>query len=149
MKGWKRLLVLVLALALINGATFAVVVVNQENGVYPIDGDSIAIPIISTLFASSFVLPFLVLIGLLPGAQFLSRLCSRGRAWSIGMALLLFALYLAAALFAVGGAGYWAIPSHYWIAVSYLLLLSALALFLVLDARRLLSNWSLNRARVG
>jgi hypothetical protein len=142
MKGWKRLLVLTLALVLINGATWVVVVENQHNGVYPIDGDSIGIPIISTLVASSFVLPLLVLIGLLPGAQFLSRLCSRGQAWTVCVNLLLFALYVAAALFAIGGAGYWAIPNHYWITVCYFVLLLALVLFFALDARRLLSNFS-------
>lgn len=142
MRGWKRLLVLILALVLVNGATWVVVVENQHSGIYPIDGDSIGIPIISTLVASSFVLPLLVSIGLLPGTQFLSRLCSRGRAWTVCVNLLLFTLYAATALFAIGGAGYWAIPNHYSIAACYFVLLVVLSLFFVLDARRRLSNFS-------
>jgi hypothetical protein len=45
MKGWKRVFVLTLVLAVINGVTWVVVVKNQRDGVYPIDGDSIGIPI--------------------------------------------------------------------------------------------------------
>lgn len=117
MKRWQRLLVFILSLVLINRTTWIVVEENQRNGLYPVEGDSISIPIFGTQGASLFALPFLVLIGLLPGARFLNRLCSRGWAGSVCVALLLVSLYLAAALFAVRGADYWAFPYHYWISV--------------------------------
>jgi len=134
------MLVLVLALVLVNAVSYAVVLENQRSGVYPIDGDSIGIPIISTLVVSAVVLPMLVLIGFLPSAQFLRRLCSRGLPWRIGVGLLLLALYAAVGFFALGGVEYWAIPNHYWIATSYALSFLALAFFFILDARWLLSN---------
>src|SRR6267143_3914521 len=120
MRGWKRTLALILALVLINAATFAVVEENQRHGVYPIDGYSISIPIISTFLFSAFVLPLLVLIGLLPGTQFLVRLCSRGLPWRICIGLVLLALFIVVALLALDGARYWAIPNHYSVAASYL-----------------------------
>jgi hypothetical protein len=110
MKGWQRVLVLVVVLILINGATWVVVVENQHRGLYPIDGDSVGIPIISTLIASSLVLPLLVFIGFLPGSNFVSRLCIRGLAWTVGVSIVLLVLYFGAAVFAVGGASYWSIP---------------------------------------
>jgi hypothetical protein len=134
------MLVLVLALVLVNAVTFAVVLENQRSGVYPINGDSIGIPIIGTLVVSGVVLPMLVLIGFLPGAQFVKRLCSRGLPWRIGAGLLLLAVYVAVGFFALGAVEYWAIPNHYWIATSYVLSFLALAFFSILDARWLLSN---------
>jgi hypothetical protein len=61
--------------------------------------------------------------------------------------IVLLTLYFGAAIFAVGGAGYWSIPDHNSIALCYLMLCLALALFFILDTRWLLSNWSLNRTR--
>lgn len=147
MKLWPRILVLVTALVLINAATWAVILENGHNGVYPMDGDSIGIPIMSTLVASAFVLPLLVLIGSLPCAGFVSRLCSRGPVWGACVAIVLLALYSGAAIFAVDGVGYWSIPNHYSIAFCYLLLSLVLALFFVLDARRLFANLSYNGPR--
>jgi hypothetical protein len=138
---------LMLALVLINSVTWVVVTENQRNGLYPVEGDSISIPIFGTLGASVFVFPFLVLIGVVPGARFLQRLCAHGWAGSVCAALLLVSLYLAAARFTVHGAGSWAFPHHYGISVCYLVLLVLLAMLFVLDARWLLSHWSLNRTR--
>jgi len=140
MKGWKRTLTLLFALVLVNTVTYVVVVENLHSGLYPVDADSIGIPIMSTLALSALVLPVLVLIGLLPGAQFMVRLCARGLWWRIGVGFFLLVLYVVVALFALDGAGYWAIPNHYPVAASYLVSLLALVLFFVVDTRWLLSN---------
>jgi hypothetical protein len=52
---------------------------------------------------------------------------------------LLFACYLPAVLFGLGGVAYWAVPNHYWIASSYVALLLVLALFAALDVRRVIA----------
>jgi hypothetical protein len=140
MKGWKRTLTLLVALVLVNMVTFVVVRENQHSGLYPVDGDSIGIPIMSTLALSVLVLPLLVLIGLLPGAQFMVRLCARGLLWRIGVGFFLLVLYVVVALLAFDGAGYWAIPDHYSVASAYVASLLALALFFLFDTRWLLSN---------
>jgi hypothetical protein len=140
MRGWKRTLTLLVALVLVNVVTFVVVRENQHSGLYPVDGDSIGIPIMSTLALSVLALPLLVIIGLLPGAQFVVRLCARGLLWRIGVGFFLLVLYVVVALLALDGAGYWAIPNHYSVASAYVASLLALAFFFVFDTRWLLSN---------
>ena len=134
------MLVLVSALVLVNAATFFVVSDNAAAGRYPIDADSIGIPIMSTLVLSVIALPILLLVGLLPSAQFLVRLCSRGLPWRISTGVLLLALYVILALFALDGVGYWAVPNHYWITASYVVSLLVLLFFSIVDARWLFSN---------
>jgi hypothetical protein len=139
MNRWHKLAFLAMALLLINVATWFITGVNQRNGVYPVDADSIGIPIVGTLFASLVVLPLLLLIGLLPTAGFVRRLCSRGFRWSIAAGAALLVLYVTVGLFAVSGVAEWAIPHHYLIAACYSFLLLVLVAFLFLDMKRLFS----------
>jgi hypothetical protein len=77
-KAGQRLLVLLLTLSAIDGTTWAVVVQNQRKALYPVDADSIVIPIFDTVLLSTLVLPFLVLVCWLPNAAFFDRLRRRG-----------------------------------------------------------------------
>ncbi len=137
MKKWKRFFVLFLSLVAVNAVTWTIVEKNYHNNIYPVDGDSISIPLFLTIFYSIVVSFLFVAISLLPTAKFFKRICSRGRFWRCGMGTLLFALYLVAMLFAIGGAGYWSDPNHYWIALLYLFLFLELVIFLVLDMKDL------------
>lgn len=140
MKAWHKVTLLVLALVLINAATWFVTGMNQRNGVYPIDADSIGIPIIGTWFNSLFVLPQLFLIGLLARLSFIRVLCSRHIGWSIILGILLLALYVSVGLFAISGVVEWMLPNHYFIAFCYLLLLLMLVVLLFLDIHLLFSE---------
>ncbi len=140
-----KLLILTMVVFLINIAVWFITDANQRNGIYPIDADSIGIPILLTWFASLFVLPVLLLIGLLPTADFVRRLCSRGIGWSIAVGAVLLILYVIAGLFAIAGVAKWAIPHHYLIAACYFVLVMALVVFLFFDMKRLFSKPELNR----
>lgn len=145
MKAWHKVTLLVLALVLINTATWFVTGMNQRNGVYPVDADSIGIPIIGTWFNSLFVLPQLFLIGLLARLSFVRVLCSRHIGWSIILGILLLALYVSVGLFAISGVVEWMFPNHYLIAFCYLLLLLMLVVLLFLDIHLLFSESTFQR----
>ena len=145
MKGWYKFALLVLALILINASTWFVTGMNQRNGVYPIDADSIGISIIGTWFNSLFILPQLFLIGLLASFSFVRRLCSRNIGWSIVLGIVLLACYINVGLFAISGVVEWMLPNHYLMAVCYSLLLLMLIVFLFFDMLQLFSNPSFKR----
>jgi hypothetical protein len=142
MKSLQRLFVLIGALALVNLVTWFVVTGNQNNAIYPMDGDSIAIPLFSTFLASLIVSPFFAVIALMPTARCVAALCSRSTTWSVAVGLILLVAYVATAGFLVMSAAYWAIPYHYPITFSYSLLLAGLVALLVTDARRLFPKFS-------
>ena len=140
MKGRYKFALLVLALILINVATWFVTGVNQRHGVYPVDADSIGIPIVGTWVNSLLVLPQLFLIGFLGSFSFVRRLCSRDIRWSIAIGIVLLALYANVGLFAISGVAEWMLPNHYLMAVCYSLLFLVLIVFLFLDMKLLFSN---------
>ena len=145
MKSWYKFSLLVLALILINIATWFVTGINQRNGIYPIDADSIGIPIVGTCFHSLLILPQLFLIGLLANFSFVRRLCSRNIGWSIVLGIVLLTCYVNVGLFAISGAVEWMFPHHYLMAICYSLLLVMLIVFLFFDIRLLFSNLSFKR----
>ena len=135
MTGKYKFALLVLALIFINIATWFVTGANQRSGIYPIDADSIGIPIAGTWFHSLLVLPQLFLISFLGSFGFVTRLCSRDTRWSIAIGIVLLALYVNVGLFAISGVAEWMLPNHYLIAVGYLLLFLVLVIFLLLDMK--------------
>ena len=140
MTHWYKLALLIIALLLINVATWFITGVNQRNGIYPMDADSIGIPIVLTLLGSLVVSPLFVLIALLPTAGFVSRFCSRDFGCAIAARVALIVLYVPAGLFAVSGVAKWATPNHYLVAASYSVLFLVLIVFLFLDMKRLFPN---------
>lgn len=121
-----RLVLLLVLLWLINATTWLVVTGNQHNALYPVNADSVVIPLFNTALASALVLPFLLVAGWLPNAPVLVRVRARGPLWSIGSYALLFVGYLSGVFFCLVGAAYWALPNHYSITCSYAALLLAL-----------------------
>lgn len=119
-----RLLAGPAALAVVNLTTAAVLISNQEDGVYPSDGDSLGLPIGLTFVASLLAL---AAVGLMLGARrVIARVGSRnlsGRAASAVLAV----SYVWVALFAFFGLLTWAAPRHYFISASYAVLLCWLA----------------------
>lgn len=145
MNRWHKFAFLSIALLLINVATWFITHYNSRNGIYPMDADSIGIPIFGTLFASLLVLPLLLLISFLPTTGFVRRFCSRSIGCSLAACIMLLLLYGAAGLFAVSGIAEWAVPHHYLIAASYSVLFLVLVVFLLYDIKQLYSNLSSKR----
>ena len=130
---------------MVNLVTWLVVTANQSDAIYPMEGDSIAIPLFSTFLAGLIVVPFFAAIALVPTARFVTTLCSRSTAWSVAVGLVLLIAYVATAGFSLIGAAYWAIPYHYTITFCYSLLFVGLVALLAIDARLLFPGLSFKR----
>ena len=128
---YRKLIFLIAALVLINGITCAVLSRNQTMGLYPIDADSIGIPVMETILVSFFLLPILIVICALSDQKVQVWLSARNL-WSLMAAKGVLALaYSVAFLFTIYGGLYWSDPDHYLIAVGYVVMLIALVISLV------------------
>jgi len=124
MKRWHKVLAAAIALVVINAATQIVVKANLAAGLYPPQA-ALDVPIMTTLYASLAAAACLLLLAFLP------RLAMRPAV----LVPALIVLYVLAGYFAVGGLYYWTDLAHYWIAVTYALLLVVLIGFAWDDIR--------------
>jgi len=114
-----RAIILLAAIAATEGVVFVVLQKNQAAGVYPVDADSIGIPLFSTAFILMVFAAFMV-VGLLRASAL--RWLQRLGVVALALAALLTVLYGLA----------WADSNHWPIAVSFFVL----ALTVPLLARR-------------
>ena len=105
---------------LVNVATCTVLSANQQANVYPTDGDSIGIPMFATMTGSTYALPFLLGITLIPRLPWKRRPRWYGAVAFATAAAGLLVSYSASAVLGLAGLAYWATPHHYVIAASYL-----------------------------
>lgn len=134
---WLKPACFLSALLLVNGMTWFVTSANQKKDLYPVNADSVGIPIMLTVGVSILMLPILIVIGLLQNKSLLMWLESKGLVRRLVMRIVLLLLYGPVFLVTVYGIAYWSIPDHYSIAVSYLLLFVALLTGLFFDWRKL------------
>lgn len=110
MKYWKlKLASLVVLLVLLFGTSevaYQVLLGNQEKGLYPADGDSIAIPLMTGEIVAFFVLVFASIGLLLPNTKVFGL---------IGIAFLGLA-----SLLTLSSAAEWTYPNHYLLSLAYL-----------------------------
>jgi len=132
MKKRLKLILLMAAMLLVNATTWLVTTQNQKDGLYPIDADSIGLPIAATVFVSLLLLPALFFISI--PSQYLSMwLRSENRICRIAVRSGFLLFYLIGFLFSIYGFVYWNFPEHYSISVSYLALLLAIVVCLSVD----------------
>ena len=134
MKRWHRVVALAVGLVLINAATQRVIRANFSAGLYPTDADSIGIPIMTTLYLSLALSPWLLMLAFFSTFQAVRAYCARGGMLVIAV---LVVLYVPALAFALGGIAYWAAPNHYAIAWAFAVLLLVLVALAWDDARAL------------
>src|SRR5262245_15233215 len=103
MKGWQRFLVLAVPLFAVNVVTMIVVMANQRARLYPVNADSIGLPMYGTLLASVLAILPLAVIAFLPGRRWVASLYGRGPAWVFAVCVLLVVMYLLVGLFALVG----------------------------------------------
>lgn len=96
----KHLLLAIASLAFADFTSFLVLARNQEAGIYPVDADSIGIPVMEEFLLSLAVLVLLAAALRLPGRSRIGR--------TVGVALC-----LAAGALSLLAAMSWAIPHHY------------------------------------
>lgn len=137
MKLISKLMVSAASLLLVNGTVRAVLATNQRNGVYPVNADSIGIPLAETAELSVVGAALLVAV---VGLSSLGRALRRGsssRHWLLlVMAGLALAYLLAIAFFTLWGLS-WLSPHHYLIVASCAIAVSAIGYLAAADYRSL------------
>lgn len=109
MKYWKlKLASLMVLLFLLFGTSevaYQVLIGNQEQGLYPADGDSISIPLMTGEIVTFFVLVFASIGLLMPNTKVFGF---------VGMAFLSLA-----SLLTLSSAAEWTLPNHYLLSLAY------------------------------
>lgn len=134
MKRGRDLLFVVAALLVVNLVAYRTLVKNQQSGVYPIDADSIGIPLFEGLITSALVLVLCVPALFLPKRHWVVVIFCIG---SCGMAALLSLLEGLS----------WVDANHYPIAISYGLVVTACMVAMLGLVRQRASNKLLQATR--
>jgi hypothetical protein len=142
LKSWQRFGLLIAAVILTNLIAWYVLTDNQQNGVYPHDGDTIMIPIMGIMYWSLIALPFFTIIGWLPSLKFAWRLFYKNLILSLLIGFTVLAIYISALFLSLLGVLSWAYPHHYLIALSYVLLISIIFICFFLDLKVVIQNRS-------
>jgi hypothetical protein len=145
MKYWHRLVLIVMALLAVNGSTYLVLSHNLEAGAYPVDGDSIGIPMVSTLFLSLAGALFLLSAFSLVFIGSIVRFSQKGNLHLSAVILLLVLLNLPPLFLLFLGAGFWSLPNHYLLLSTMIIMLAIVAGVLIRDIRWLISDPVLKR----
>jgi hypothetical protein len=129
-----------LGITIVCVTAYATLSRNQSDGIYPIDADSIGIPLMLTLTYSMILL---VLLLTAIGVTGLGKTGSRTR--RISVQVITASLYSIALLVAGEAALSWLIPHHYTISAAYGFLIAVIGTRLVNDMRELTYNIPVER----
>lgn len=124
----------------INGVVYVVLSLNLANGVYPVDADSIGIPLYQTWCLSKYAAIGLLVTAVGTSIGWKYRKAAASLPWRYLLATLVSLAYLCViAFFALWGV-IWLSPDHYSIAATYAIAVIAIASIAIMDVRRTLSN---------
>lgn len=135
---WDRALMILLSLWLAHKELDYTLTDNLFNNRYPIEKDSIGIPLISDVLANFAWTPFYLTIAFLPSARFLRRRLKRPTLWRYPLFMWLGFSYFMALLGAVGFTLRWWKPFHESISLFGFGFVCVLLMFLYVDIRRYL-----------
>lgn len=135
--GWDRALMILLALWLEHLEMDYTLTDNWRNHRYPMDADSIGMPLVSDVLANFIAMPFFLSIAFIPAAGFLRRRLKHPAWWRHPVLVWLALSYLITILGALGFAIRWWKPFHESISLFGFGSLSILLVFLFVDLRRL------------
>ena len=133
---WDRALMILLSLWLVHKELDYTLTDNLFSHRYPMDKDSIGIPLVSDFLAKLASLPFYLTIAFLPSARFLRRRLKNPTGWRYPLFFWLGLSYLVAILGALGFTLRWWKPFHESISLFGFGFLSVLLMFLFVDVRR-------------
>lgn len=131
-KSWLKLIVLAVSAALTYSILCKTLSENQFNYVYPMQADSLGMPMAFTLFSLIALIPFAVVFC----TASLSRNKDNGKysvAWFAFKVVSYLFSYLLLTFVTLVSASYWNTPHHYVIAKWYLALVVLIQAFLVFD----------------
>lgn len=133
---WDRVLMIFLSLWMVHMELDYTLTDNLFNHRYPMDQDSIGIPLISDVLANMAWSPFYFTIAFLPSARFLRRRMQNPSWWQYPLLVWLGLSYFMAILGAMGFTLRWWKPFHESISLFGFGFLSVLFMFLFMDIRR-------------
>lgn len=131
-KSWLKFILLAVTAALINSVVRKTLTANAFNNLYPVEADSIGMPMAFTFFSFIALIPFAVFFCIAP----LSRNKDNGKyslAWFAFKVVSYLFSYLILTFVTLASASYWNTPHHYVIAKWYLALVVLIQAFLVFD----------------
>lgn len=133
---WDRVLMLLLALWLQHLEMDYTLTDNLRNHRYPINADSIGLPLIGDVLANFIATPFYLSIAFIPSARFLRLRLKKPAWWRYPLFIWLGLSYLIALLSALGFTMRWWKPFHESISVFGFGTLMILLVFLLVDLQR-------------
>jgi hypothetical protein len=128
------------AVVLICTAASTALSANQSKGIYPVDADSIGIPLMFTLMNA---LTLLVVVSAAVGVIRLGMSGTRAR--RILYAVVVAALHAIALLIAVDAALFWLMPHHHAISAAYGFFILIIAIRAIADIREISVNIAMER----
>jgi hypothetical protein len=149
MRYWQRLTLVLTLVPLLNIVEYAVLSQNQNDGLYPVNGDSIGLPLMTTLLLSLMLVPYLSLIVGLTSFRRLLSFSERGPAAFVTVLGLLIVAYIPGLILLLAVAARWYAPSHYSILGVAVALLVVLAVCFVVDIQRMVSKRAFNASKEG
>ena len=140
MKPISKLMLSAASLVLVNGTVRAVLAMNLRNGVYPVNADSIGIPLAETAELSMVGAALLAVVVMLSALGRALRKGPSARHWLfLTMGGLVLAYLLAIGFFTLWGLS-WLSPHHHLIVASFAIVVSAILYLAVADYRSLRRN---------
>ena len=139
-KSWVKFLLLAVSAVLINSVVRKTLTENAFNNLYPIEADSIGMPMAYTFFSFIALIPF--------AAVFCTANLSRQKvsdkysiAWFTFRIISYVFSYLLLTFVVLASASYWNTPHHYAIAKCYIALLFLIQAFFIFDLYQIYTRY--------
>lgn len=133
MASYLRGFTLIAGVIIANIVTWSVLRINQIYGKYPIDADSIGIPIAITIASSVAVSPFIILIGIFGRYIIVILFLSNRFFVRLFFVLLLIFSYALSFAFCFYLSIYWHSSGHFLISSTYIIIMMFLFFYFMLD----------------
>ena len=133
-KQWVKFSLLTIVALVIGQVVSNVVTKNLINYVYPIEADSISIPILSTYLMFIFLIPFALVLSFVSISEYDEKTKS-SKGWFIVKVIFYLLSYLVLSMSAISGVLYWNTPyaNHNQISHLYIVLLLLIQAFFIFD----------------
>jgi hypothetical protein len=135
---WIKFLLLTISAIIIGQVVSSVVTKNLYDYVYPMEADSISIPILSTYLMFIVLLPFAISFSFLSISKY-EEPNQKISFWFVSKLVLYIISYIVLALTAISGCLYWntSYPNHNFISLSYIGLVALIHGILIFDLHKI------------
>lgn len=143
---WIKFLLLTISALIIGQVVSSVVTKNLYDYVYPMEADSISIPILSTYLMFIFLLPFAILFSFVSISKY-DEPNKKVSFWFISKVVIYLISYILLTLTSISGCLYWntPYPNHKLISLSYTVLVALIQAIMILDLYKIYVGYKLNK----